>query len=104
MIVFPDGRSVAVSKGLVIGRSPTPPDGKESLEALPYGDGSLSKTHLMIEPSAAGLEVTDLHSTNGTAIVRGGDTMLCPSGEPVVAGPGIEILAGDVLLRVGAAQ
>jgi len=44
--------------------------------------------------------VTDLHSTNGTVLIRGESTSVCPAGRPVNAAVGTEIHAGDVLLQI----
>ena len=99
-VAFPDGRSVELSNGLVIGRSPLLPEGMESLSAMSYPDTSLSKTHLMIESSGTGVVVTDLHSTNGTVLVHGGVTQACSAGTAVRAVAGAEIHAGDVRLLV----
>ena len=97
---FPDGRSVPLGRGIILGRSPQAPDGWAALLSLAYPDGSLSKTHAALEPSGSGLTVTDLHSTNGTMITNGGQTSLCDPGKPVDVQEGTQILAGDVTIEI----
>lgn len=99
-VVFPDGRSVPLGRGIVVGRSPQPPQGKEAMLPFAYPDGSLSKTHAALEPSSSGLTITDLHSTNGTSIAQGGHLSHCTPGQPVDVPQGAEILAGDVVIQI----
>ena len=100
VVSFPNGRSVPLSNGIVVGRSPQVPAGMGALALVPYPDGSLSKTHLTIEPTAGGITVTDLHSTNGTEIVTGDSARACPPGEAVGVDAGVEVRAGDVAIRI----
>lgn len=99
-IELPDGRSVPLSGGIVIGRFPRSPNGNTAMMEVPYPDSSLSRTHLVIESTDSGVAVTDLHSTNGTTIVEGGLSRGCPPGEAVGVTPGAEIRAGDVAIHL----
>ncbi len=59
---------------IVLGRDPVAPSISISAQPTPLEDSamSLSKTHTLIEPSAAGATITDLHSTNGTFLLLAG--------------------------------
>ncbi len=99
-VVLPDGRSEPLGTGVVIGRDPEPPHGKQGLSPVAYQDASLSKTHMMVEPKGSRIEVTDLHSTNGTCIVDSGTETPCAPGVSTTLPEGAEILAGDVTVRI----
>src|SRR6202012_999648 len=67
----PDGRSVSVAEVTVVGRNPsaTPAAPGAHAVALDDPERSLSKTHALLTPSESALAVTDLHSTNGVAVI-----------------------------------
>ena len=56
---------------------------------------SLSKTHALVRPAPGGVEVVDLHSTNGSAVVQGGVEREIPRGVVVLAAAGDTIRLGD---------
>jgi transRDD family protein len=66
-----DGRSVLVDAPVLLGRAPERSPGREGvrLVSVPSDDTTVSKTHALLEPTAEGISVTDLGSTNGTYLV-----------------------------------
>lgn len=89
----PDGSLRAITGPVVIGRNPrafTSYPGAE-LWALGNGAESVSKSHAVVEPTAAGLKVTDLKSTNGTSITT-------ESGDQAVGSDGLVTTHGALLL------
>ncbi|HSL57993.1 MAG TPA: FHA domain-containing protein, partial [Acidimicrobiales bacterium] len=88
-IVEVDGatRAVDLDASVVVGREGD----------LVVGDPLVSRRHLQLDPSPAGIIVTDLGSANGTT-VNGH-----PWTGPVVLGAGDEARIGDTRLRVVAA-
>lgn len=96
-IVLPDGSSHSVSTAVVVGRDPAVGGGEVKL-AIDHM--SLSKTHLRLDPSADGVRVTDLHSTNGsTTPVAGVDVDLEP-GVAVLVPQGGVVIAGQVRMVI----
>lgn len=106
-LVLPDGTRVAVDGPLLLGRDPsssaTAADGRPV--ALVDPGKTVSKTHAVLRPqvpSEGGIRVTDLHSTNGTAITFGGvRTVLAPGGDGLAA-VGAVIELGKFTLLVDA--
>lgn len=96
---LPNGVVVAVAQRVVIGRNP---DGSRhpGAELVVLADPSLSKTHVLIEPSPDGVTVTDLHSTNGTSVIRDGVVVACTPDQPRGATVGSVIRLGDADVRV----
>jgi pSer/pThr/pTyr-binding forkhead associated (FHA) protein len=99
------GDVVAVAATLVIGRNPDAGRGGPDARAvrIPDDTRSLSKTHATVRPAGDGIEVVDLHSTNGTVLVRDGVESPLAAGVPVVAVPGDTIRIGDRTLAVARA-
>ncbi|MDO4791640.1 MAG: RDD family protein [Buchananella hordeovulneris] len=102
-LVAEDGSSVTLTGPIVVGRAPVAgpnrPGTREVAMADP--DRSISKTHAFLNPTAGGVVVEDLHSTNGTSIIPAGglEQPLSP-GVPVVAPFGAVIKCGDRKLVV----
>jgi hypothetical protein len=90
-LVWDDGTRMAVYGPTLFGRNPARAEG---VAVVPVRDEtlSLSKTHFEIGGDADGAWVRDLHSTNGTAIVRAGmRERLAPDARtPLRAGDRIE--------------
>ena len=89
MLLLPDGRQLPVAGSVYVGRSPVAPDDRPGALLVPVDEAtkSMSKTHASIVATATGIEVTDLHSTNGTTITRpDGETSLVPGVATLVAG------------------
>lgn len=98
-LLFDSGQSVQLSGPVVIGRAPVAVDGALPL-AVADPDSSMSKTHVVLRPVAAGLEVIDQGSTNGTALVREGQEQPLAMGEVGVARFGDTLRIGDRTARV----
>ncbi|GAB3598368.1 RDD family protein [Microbacterium tumbae] len=90
------GDSVLISAPVVLGRNP---DAAENPGARPIAladeSRSLSKTHLLVRPVDAGLEITDCRSTNGSGLIRDGVEYALAAGTPVLATDGDTIRIGD---------
>lgn len=96
------GESAEVDRAVLVGRSPSPDrataDPHPRLMAVPSPGHDISRSHLQVEPQGWQVEVTDLHSTNGTLLVLPGSEMgpqrLDP-GEPVTVPIGCRLDLGD---------
>ncbi|MDJ1112831.1 RDD family protein [Microbacterium dauci] len=93
------GDTVVVSEPVLVGRDP---DGDAYPGArttrLRDEDRSLSKTHALLRPVDGGIEVVDWRSTNGSAVIRGGQEHTLDAGAAATAALGDSIRLGD---RVG---
>lgn len=79
-LLHPEGlESLVVSDAVVLGREPHP--GEPQLVA-PDEEHTVSKRHAVVTVAPDGLTVTDLGSTNGTAVVG-------PTGESIECAPGV---------------
>ncbi|MFE6969084.1 RDD family protein [Isoptericola sp. NPDC057653] len=99
--VDPD-RRVHVATRTLVGRAPQQ-DGGAPATLLRVDDAtrSVSKTHLELVPSAGGLQVTDLGSTNGSAVIDpAGAVQELSAGRPVTVGAGWVVQAGARRLTV----
>jgi uncharacterized RDD family membrane protein YckC len=95
-----DGTDRVVSSSLVIGRNPSGGQ-DEALFVLKDDTRSVSKTHLRIDGTGEDITVTDLGSTNGSAIVRADGTResLVPNSSTVLP-DGASLAIGDRTLTV----
>lgn len=95
------GETIPVGEPVLLGRSPDAAGhpGARAI-ALPDESRSLSKTHLLVRPTTAGLEVTDCHSTNGSAVVHAGVEQPAPAGTALTAAGGDLIRLGDRVATV----
>lgn len=95
------GESILVTEPVLLGRNPdaTKHPGARAI-ALADNSRSLSKTHLLVRPVEAGLEVVDCHSTNGSALIRAGVEYAVAAGTPVATTDGDTIRIGDRLAAV----
>ncbi|WP_421076229.1 MULTISPECIES: FHA domain-containing protein [unclassified Microbacterium] len=90
------GEVVALDRPIVIGRRPraTRSTGAELPHLVSVESPSLdiSRSHVEVIPDADSVVVVDLHSTNGTTLLRGGE-------EPVQLHPGEHtvVVTGDVV-------
>ncbi|KQW08051.1 hypothetical protein ASC66_03645 [Leifsonia sp. Root4] len=75
-LVLDSGQRVSLNGGLLIGRNPSNAVGsiQHELLALPDLSRTLSKTHALIEWAGGEIWVTDLGSTNGTALLGTAET------------------------------
>lgn len=98
-LIFDTGQRVRLTgPGIaVVGRAPVPAAGEASqLVRVQDPDKTVSKNHARLELAQNELKVTDLGSTNGTAIVRAdGTERLLPAGETVTVPHGVTVRLGD---------
>ncbi len=101
VLYLDDGNQVPLTEAVVLGRDPAQnhPAGR----AVPVADQtrSVSKTHLALTPTEGGIEVTDLGSTNGTAVVHDGAERTLEPGIPVLALTGDTVRFGERTAVVG---
>lgn len=90
-LVCSSGDVVDITGPVVVGRAPRGDDG-DVLMRVPSPGQDISRTHLRVEPTEWGLDVTDMNSTNGTLVRCGGH-------HPVKLAPGqtIAVEVGDVI-------
>jgi hypothetical protein len=101
----PVGQSVATTLAVMIGSDRvdragtviigTAPKADAAVHVAPTYDGTISRTHLSIEQANGGVRLTDLGSTNGTAVLRRGAVVPCPAWAPVDLEVGDVIAFGD---------
>jgi len=89
---------------VLIGRDPVAASLGERPVALADETRSVSKTHVRVELSNGSVFVTDLHSTNGVAIVTNGDPEACRPGAPTLAPAWSTVRFGDREFRVLSGQ
>lgn len=102
-LYFEDGSSSSldVPAAIVLGRSPTPVQDAGFVLALKDTTKTLSRNHALLEATSQGLWVTDLGSTNGSAIVLNGNETIRLA--PHVRTPfesGSRLMLGDVYISV----
>ncbi len=101
--VLDDGREIAVSGVVLLGRNPSARPGEEDAQLIKIGDESrtVSKTHLAVGVDENGFWVMDRGSTNGSTVTSpDGFSRKCEPGD-VVAVPADSIVSfGDHWLRV----
>lgn len=96
-LAFSHGDNVEVTAAVVVGRAPHPDRFSHLVDPLvvrvPSPHQEISGTHVAISPNSdGGVQVTDLGSTNGTLIIRGGGAP-----EELRPGVGVDIARGDVI-------
>jgi hypothetical protein len=81
------GSDALLDRTVLVGRAPAPRSGDPvRLLTVPSPSHDISRTHLQVDVAGWRIQVTDLHSTNGTILVTpGGARRLLPPGEPVPA-------------------
>lgn len=95
------GVSYPLHEGLVIGRNPMGSGDFARARPVAIPDRSLSKTHCAVRVRDGIVEVCDLSSTNGTAVVRHGAIEQCTPGVWVPLRRGDEVKAGDQACLLG---
>ncbi len=69
-LTIDDGTTFTVTGPTVLGRDPVPPAGSSwEVQAVPDLTRTISKNHILLEPDADGVWVTDLGSRNGTTVL-----------------------------------
>ncbi len=97
----PDGGSVRIDRPILVGRAPVLRDDLAEVPELmrvPSPGQDISRTHLLISPDDWEIRLTDLHSTNGTTIVRPGpgvERLQLQPGEPYAVTVGTVVELGD---------
>ncbi|REH30671.1 FHA domain-containing protein [Kutzneria buriramensis] len=89
------GDVIALDRDVILGRAPTStekPAAKPNLVQLPHAGDDISRNHVRVHIEGASVFVTDLGSTNGTAVTP-------PGGPRTVLSPNVpvEIVAGTVV-------
>lgn len=103
LLALEDGREVAVSSLVLIGRNPQPRAGEESAELVKVDDTSrtVSKTHIAIGVDKRGIYVVDRGSTNGSAIANSaGEYEPCAPGDVVRVREGQLVSFGQNRLEI----
>jgi FHA domain-containing protein len=95
-----DGSSVEVDRAVLVGRAPSAQRSTARaprLMTVPSPGHDISRTHLEVAPEGWSVVITDLHSTNGTILVRPGgvDRQPLPAGEAVPVELGSVVELGD---------
>lgn len=82
-LVTSTGEVVDLDRPVIFGRAPTlqGSDPASRLVTVPSPSHDISRTHVRVTPGQNGLEVTDMHSTNGTILVA-------PDGTAIRLAPG----------------
>lgn len=101
-LVLPEGGSLLLDRGAVLGRAPHVPTdwagAQPHLVALPDPDHDVSAQHVSVVLDLWNVLVCDLGSTNGTQLLdEGGRATRLRPYEPVALGPGGAIVLADVL-------
>ena len=95
-----NGTTTEVDRTVLIGRAPSAQRSSSRsprLMTVPSPGQDISRTHLEVAPEGWTVVVTDLHSTNGTILVRPGgvDRQPLPAGEAVPVELGSVVELGD---------
>lgn len=101
MVVLPDGARTLVDRTLVLGRQPTPrPAGSDTRTVtVPSTDEAVSRDHLCLRVDGRDLVAIDLHSTNGTTLLRRGFSPIrLHPGEPTLIVTGDRLDLGDEIV------
>ncbi len=97
-LITAGGAHVKVTDTVLIGRAPSAQagDGNPILLPVPSPNSDISRTHLRVAVKDWDIVATDLHSTNGTMLVRPGQAPVrMMPGTPVTVGPGTILDLGD---------
>jgi hypothetical protein len=106
-LALSDGRRVVVEGVALIGRNPAAAVDVQIVRVIDPGR-SVSKTHLQVAVTPAGVWVADRGSTNGTVVtLPDGAQVVCPVDQPIRLRPGATVAFGDysfVVVRGPAAR
>lgn len=96
--VLADGTRLAAAGPCVLGRAPT----RDGFSAVAINDPErvTSKNHLTVRPVGVLCAITDLHSTNGSAVEVSGNWARLEPGEPTHATLPFRLDCGGVVLTV----
>ena len=94
-LVSSTGEVAHLDRPVLIGRAPRSENG-EGIMRVPSPRQDISRTHVRFAPGQWGIEVTDMHSTNGTIIHRvGQEPLQLESGQTVDLSTGDSVDLGD---------
>jgi hypothetical protein len=105
-----DDERIPLDVPVIVGRRPRPPrvvrGAEPRLVTVPSPLGEISGTHVAVRQESDAIVVTDLGSTNGTAVLApGADRLALRPGESLVVVPGTRVDIGDgVVLEILAAR
>ena len=91
-----DGTTAEVDRAVLVGRAPSAQRSSARaprLMIVPSPGHDISRTHLEVAPEGWTVTVTDLHSTNGTILVRPGGV----DRQPLLAGEAVPVELGSVV-------
>ncbi|WP_158685343.1 RDD family protein [Microbacterium halophytorum] len=102
-ITLDTGQRIALAGAALVGRDPRALGEYEAAALIAVADEgrSISKTHLAVRATPRGVEVIDLHSTNGTSITHGGAEHPLPPSQSGLAQIGDTVRFGDRTLTIG---
>jgi hypothetical protein len=103
LLLTPDGARHTIRATTIIGRNPRRPVTHPDAELLGLVDStrSLSKSHAVLEPTVAGLVITDLGSTNGVIVIGAdGSETDVPSGRPTTLEQGMRLELGEFVIVI----
>lgn len=105
-LVLPDGTRCPVGAAVVLGRDPVAPAEHPRARAVAVVDPakSVSKTHALVVATPQGVEVHDLHSTNGVSVTRGDEREELAAGARAAVGAGDRLGLGLLELAVELAE
>ncbi|WP_440696903.1 FHA domain-containing protein [Clavibacter nebraskensis] len=101
-----DAERIPLDPPVIVGRRPRPPrvvrGAEPRLVTVPSPLGEISGTHVAVRQESGAIVVTDLGSTNGTAVLApGADRLALRPGESLVVVPGTRVDIGDgVVLEI----
>lgn len=99
----PAGLEVLLLRPVVLGRDPAADAARTTATPIPLQDParSVSKTHALVEVVDDRVEITDLHSTNGTRVLTAeGDAEELEPGRATAAPSGATVLLGEFAVRL----
>jgi hypothetical protein len=105
-----DAERIPLDPPVIVGRRPRRPrvvrGAEPRLVTVPSPLGEISGTHVAVRQESGAIVVTDLGSTNGTAVLApGADRLALRPGESLVVVPGTRVDIGDgVVLEILAAR
>lgn len=100
-LVLPDGASIPLDSPIVVGRDPETNDPASTVVAVPDSELSVSKTHAVFAVHDGVVNVTDLHSRNGTlGVSPDGAEQQCEPGIPLPIQANWTIELGDFAITL----
>ena len=104
-LVSTTGEATHLKGAVLVGRAPRAENGEEIMR-VPSPGQDISRTHVKFALGQWGIEVTDMHSTNGTVVRRiGQDPLRLESGETIDLAIGDAVDLGDgVVITIEAYQ